>query len=86
MRTIVAKDKILEVNTSARGAGSDFLPDRDVLERYYALGGRKVSFASDAHAVSRILYGREKVASVLREIGFPHITVPVRGQHLPAEF
>ena len=52
----------------------------------YALGGRKVSFASDAHAVSRILYGREQVASVLREIGFPHITVPVRGQHLPAEF
>ena len=85
LRTVIAKDKILEVNTSSRGAGSDFLPDTDVLKRYYALGGRKVSFASDAHDTSRLLEKREKVVAALKEIGFAHITVPVCGKHLPVE-
>ena len=86
LRTVVAKDKILEVNTSSRGAGSDFLPDCDVLERYFALGGRKVSFASDAHDTSRILEKREIVVAALKKIGFTHITVPVCGKHITVEF
>ena len=85
LRTVIAKDKILEVNTSSRGAGSDFLPDCDVLARYYALGGRKVSYASDAHAPSRLLEKREKVVATLKNIGFSHITVPIRGKHIPVE-
>ncbi len=85
LRTVIAKDKILEVNTSARGAGSDFLPNTDVLERYFALGGRKVSYASDAHDTSRILDGREKVVAALKKVGFAHITVPVCGKHILIE-
>ena len=85
LRTVIVKDKILEVNTSARGAGSDFLPDCDVLARYFELGGRKVSYASDAHDTSRILEKQEKVVAALKAIGFPHITVPVCGRHISVE-
>ena len=79
LRGIIARDKILEVNSSARGAG-DFIPATDVLQRYFALGGRLVSFASDAHGADRICAGRETVVSALRAIGFTHITVPDRGK------
>ncbi len=82
LRTIIEKDKILETNSSSRGAGSDFLPDVDILSRYYELGGRKVSFASDAHVTTRIMFGREKVVAALKAIGFTHITVPACGKHI----
>ena len=75
LSTVIARGKILEVNSSARGAG-DFLPARDILERYFALGGRMVSFASDAHRADRILCGRETVVRALKAIGFAGVTVP----------
>ena len=82
---IIERNKILEVNSSARGAG-DFLPGRDILERYFALGGKKISFASDAHRADRILAGREKAVRALREIGFSCFTVPDCGRHIRAPF
>lgn len=85
LSVIIARDKILEVNSSARGAG-DFLPGEDILARYFALGGRKVSFASDAHRADRILQGRDAVVHALKKIGFTGITVPDRGMHLLVPF
>lgn len=82
LKGIISRDKILEVNSSARGAGSAFLPDGDILERYFELGGRSVSFASDAHDVSRICAGRDGVISALRSVGFEYITVPCRGRRI----
>ncbi len=80
LKTIVRKGKILEVNSSARGAESDFLPDVDVLSRYFELGGRLVSFGSDAHATARICDKRAMIVSVLKKIGFRAIAVPVCGE------
>lgn len=79
---IIAKDKILEVNGAGRGGASEFLPDRDILKRYYRLGGRKVSYASDAHSTPSILRNREKIAAALKEIGFTCVTVPVREERI----
>lgn len=81
---IIARDKILEVNSSARGAG-DYLPADDILTRYYALGGRLVSFASDAHDADRICDKRDIVVRALRAIGFTRITVPDRGMRHSVE-
>ena len=81
LRTIVKKGKILEVNSSARQAG-DFLPGTDILARYFALGGRKVSFASDAHGVEQICAKRDIVCAALKAIGFTHITVPDCGREI----
>ncbi|MBR2903465.1 MAG: histidinol-phosphatase HisJ family protein [Clostridia bacterium] len=81
LREIIARGKILEVNAS----GDSPLPNRDVLERYYALGGREISYASDAHATTRIMKGRDKVIDMLKEIGFTYITVPCKGEKIKVE-
>ena len=83
LRTIIEKGKILELNTS-RGKGS-FLPDRALLERYFALGGRLISYGSDAHSADSILKGREEGVAMLKEIGFTHITVPCKGEYVKVE-
>ena len=86
LKTIVKKGKILEVNSSARGAESEFLPDTDVLSRYYALGGRLISFGSDAHAINRICEKRAEIVAALKKIGFTAIAVPVCGETVLCDF
>ena len=85
LKTLIARDKILEVNTSNKGCAGWTVPNTDIIERYFELGGRKVSFASDAHFVSRIGENREKVMDILRAIGYEYITVPVRKKHIKIE-
>ncbi len=85
LKKIVQKGKILEVNTSAKTAGSPFIPDTDILKRYFALGGRRVIFSSDAHDETRIADKRDLVSAALKQIGFTHITLPVRGQYIAEE-
>lgn len=85
-KEIIARGKILEVNTSSRTAGSEFLPDVDALARYFELGGRKVSFASDAHSTDRICDKRELVVAELKKIGFSAVTVPTPQGYIEAEF
>lgn len=85
LRAIIERDKILEVNSSSYGAPSAFLPDADILRRYYFLGGRNVSFASDAHGVSRIGAQREKIVAALKEIGFAYVVVPRCGKRIEVE-
>lgn len=83
--TVIRKDKILEINSSNKLGPSLTLPDTDVVERYFELGGRKMSFGSDAHFPSRIIEHREKVMDMLKAIGFEYITVPCRGEHIKIE-
>ena len=85
LREIIRRDKILEINSSSRSAG-DYLPGEDVLARYYALGGRKVSFASDSHGPDTIIRKRGLVVEALKKTGFGCITVPDRGKHISAPF
>ena len=85
LKTVVQKNKILEVNSSPRSAGSEFLPDTDILSRYFELGGRRVSFASDAHSTDRICDKRETVVAALKKIGFKYITVPCCGERIEVE-
>lgn len=80
LKKTIAKGKLLEVNTRTRGIGCDFLPEADILARYFELGGRLVSFGSDAHAASQIGCNRECVCAALLKIGFSHIAVPVKGR------
>jgi histidinol-phosphatase (PHP family) len=85
LRTVIAKDKILEVNSSNKQGPALTLPDNDILERYFELGGRKISFGSDAHFSSRIMEHRERVMDVLRSIGFEYVSVPCCGKVLKIE-
>ncbi len=82
---IIQKDKILEVNTASKGLENSTLPDREILKRYFELGGRKVSYGSDAHETARIADKREETVNMLKEIGFTYLTVPFKGEHLKVE-
>ena len=76
LRTVIQKQKLLEVNSSVSGPNARCLPDEEVLRRYFELGGRLISFASDAHATDRIACRRAETAELLKRIGFTHIAVP----------
>ena len=80
LKGIIRRGKILEVNTSSKTAGSPFIPDTDILTRYFELGGRDVSFASDSHDTARIAEKYSLVCDALKKIGFTHFTVPCRGK------
>ncbi len=65
---IIKKGKCLEINTSFEGVG-DFLPDKSIIRRYISLGGKSLSFASDAHKADRYTEGKDAVISFLKSIG-----------------
>ena len=85
LKTIIEKGKILEVNTHNKTLENRTLPAEPIIRRYYELGGRKVSFGSDAHLVERIADKREEVTEMLKKIGFTYVTVPFRGEHIKVE-
>lgn len=85
LKTIIQKDKILEVNSASKMEEQATLPAWNIVERYFALGGRKVSFGSDAHFAARIGDKRGEVVENLKRIGFTYITVPFRGEHIKVE-
>lgn len=83
LRTVAARDKTLEVNTS--GLGGPFarrMPADDMLRRWQALGGRRVCLGSDAHQSENLAVGFAATAAFLREIGFAKQTVYRRRQPL----
>lgn len=85
LQTIIRKDKILEVNSANKTLENRTLPARHIIERYFALGGRKISYGSDAHFIERIGDKREEIIAMLKEIGFTYLTVPFRGEHIKVE-
>ena len=86
LTTIIKKNKILEVNTANGSENSLFtLAGEEILRRYFALGGRQVSYASDAHSVKSVCRSRAQAMELLRKIGFTHLTVPCRGEYIKVE-
>ncbi len=83
--TIIQKDKILEVNSATKTLPRISLPSEEILRRYYVLGGRKISYGSDAHAIERLGDKREEIMAMLKEIGFTYLTVPFKGEHIKVE-
>ncbi len=83
--TIIKKGKILEVNSATKALPRRTLPSERILRRYYELGGRRISFGSDAHGTQRIGDKREEIAAMLKEIGFTHFTVPFKGEYIQVE-
>ncbi len=69
LKKVIALDKALEVNTHAKMA-----PNVEILQRYFELGGRKISFGSDAHR-GDVLKDYDEVSKLLKEIGFTHFSI-----------
>lgn len=85
LRTIIQKGKLLEVNSATKRLPRLTLPNEGILRRYFELGGRGISYGSDAHSVERICEKREEIGALLKEIGFTHLTVPFRGEYIKVE-
>ncbi len=91
---IIARDKILELNASVLNPEKPdcgtpttvCLPRADVLKRYYELGGRKISYASDAHSIEKIGRSYQAVCDLARKIGFTGFTVPTPNGHVFVDF
>lgn len=85
LQTIIQKGKILEVNSANKTLAQRTLPATSIIKRYFELGGREISFGSDAHFVERIGDKREEVVEILKDIGFTHFTIPFRGEKIKVE-
>lgn len=76
LKTLIDKEKGLEVNTGAIGYQlKDLNPCTDVLKRYKELGGEIVTIGSDAHAPKDIARGFDRAAEILTQCGFKYYTV-----------
>ena len=69
-RAAVRREIAVEINTNVRGCGSLTLPTPEMLRRYFALGGRLITFGSDAHQPRRVGENRDWAEHLAREIGF----------------
>ena len=69
LKEIIKKDKVLEINSSTRGV-CETIPSKEILERYFHLGGRLVSFGSDSHTTDRLFENYDGITSLLKSIGF----------------
>jgi histidinol-phosphatase (PHP family) len=85
LKTLIEKNKILEINSSCNLDFTYYLPTLDVFQAYYKLGGRKISFGSDTHTAKRLLDKRELIIKDLKNIGFDHFTVPINKKHIEVE-
>ncbi len=76
---IIKTNKVLEVNTS--GLSMDWhqlMPNEDILARYFQMGGRSISFGSDAHKAENVGAGIPEAMTKLKKLGFTHGTYFVK--------
>lgn len=76
---IIARGKAMEINFH-----HEMAPGRDIVQRYYDLGGRKISYGSDAHR-GDICKNFDDAVAMLKEIGFTHLSTFVKGQEILVE-
>lgn len=70
---VIETDKTLEINTSGKAIDwNEFMPNADVLKRYFKMGGKNISLGSDAHKCENVALAFLKATDMLREIGFTH--------------
>ncbi len=86
LNKIIQKEKILELNTNVYGASCDFMPRIDILQRYFELGGTRVTFSSDAHTANRLGANYDLCVTALKKIGFTHFTIVQNGKQIKVDF
>lgn len=72
---IIKRDKCLECNGKVLSLPTSVLPEVPILKMYYDMGGRKISYGSDAHDLEMVASSYERVAATVKSIGFTNWTV-----------
>lgn len=70
---IISKNKTLELNSNIKT--KNYMPTKELVERYRALGGTNICFASDAHILDRVGEGYKGAAEIAKDAGFEYWTV-----------
>lgn len=73
LKTIIERGIALEINTAWYGVVGDFCPNREIIKRYYDMGGRLITVGSDTHGVNAALAYFEEAHSFLIETGFKYL-------------
>lgn len=68
LRTLAAKGKGLEINTSGMDRCGEYLPGMEYLRRFKELGGEIVTVGSDAHQCARVGQYTFAVCDMLKEV------------------
>jgi histidinol-phosphatase (PHP family) len=69
LRCIIDRGASLEINSSVGDMPCLSLPDRDVIVRYLELGGKNLTFGSDAHMSKNYKRGEDRIKAFLQSIG-----------------
>lgn len=73
--TLIQKGKALECNGSGLKAAQEYTdPDLFLLQRYFALGGRRLTLATDAHSTAALGYRMHDMEQYVKNIGFTELT------------
>jgi len=72
MKTLAANGKGMEINTSGVDRAGVFLPGKEFLQRFKALGGEIVTVGSDAHDAARVGQYAEEALEILKDV-FDHV-------------
>ena len=84
---LIQQDKCLEVNSAGLKYGLGHTnPEESVLKRYRELGGTKITIGSDGHRPEHVAYDFDKVADMLKELGFDRYTIFRQRQPVQVEF
>ena len=68
LRTLAAKGKGLELNTSGMDRCGDYLPGAEYFRRFKELGGEIVTVGSDAHTADRVGQYSREACQILKDI------------------
>lgn len=87
LKTVIKKDKSLEVNTAGYLAHlNQPNPTFNVLTRYYELGGELLTIGSDAHKPNNIATHFSQVETHLKSIGFKSHTIYINRKPIQLGF
>ena len=78
LSAVIRSGRSLEVNTSGlsdTAPGGMMMPDEPILSLYRDLGGKRITFGSDAHAAGRVGAGFEEARKRLSALGFTRYAV-----------
>ena len=73
LQTIIRKGIALEINTSSYDLLNDTMPGRELVQRYFDMGGYLVTLGSDAHKAEAANKAFAEAVAMLKEIGFENI-------------
>lgn len=69
LKCIIARGKCLEINAHTGKTSGLSLPDTDIIIRYLQLGGKMLSYGSDAHKVGDFMKKSTAIADFLKSAG-----------------